>query len=123
MTDANTHDTQHGGGLMHVASARSLVTTFAALVVLTVLTTEAAKLDLGNLDLYIAMAIATVKATLVALFFMHLKYERPLHVIVFLSAFAFVGVFISFALMDSFQYHPDVQWKQAIPIPVESAEG
>jgi len=49
------------------------------LVVLTVVTVAVTKLDFGQTgDIVVAMIIASVKATAVALFFMHLKHEDPL---------------------------------------------
>ena len=47
--------------------------------------------DLGGLNLWIAMAIATVKATLVVLYFMHMRYDRPVNAIVFVTALAVRG--------------------------------
>ena len=51
---------------------------FGALLVLTIITVAAAQVDFGIMNLVIAMIIASVKAGLVALFFMHLKHENPL---------------------------------------------
>lgn len=120
-TDA-TH-AHHAHALAHVASAKSLLGTFGALAFLTVLTVAASHLNLGNVDLVIAMVIATIKATLVALFFMHLRHERVFNIVVFLSAFAFVSIFISFALMDVFQYEPTITWQQTLQIPEGAAAG
>lgn len=113
----------HAGGMMHVASARSLLATFGALIVLTFVTVIVPRLGLtsGTVDLVIAMVIATIKATLVALFFMHLRHERSFNVVVFLSAFAFVAVFISFTMVDSFQYQPTLEWTEKIVPPEPGA--
>jgi cytochrome c oxidase subunit 4 len=51
---------------------------FGVLIVLTVVTVAAAQVDFGVFNILIAMLIASVKAMLVALFFMHLKSEKPL---------------------------------------------
>ena len=53
------------------------------------------------------VAIATVKATLVALYFMHLRWDRPFNAIVLVSAIVAVMLFVAFALLDSYQYLPD----------------
>jgi cytochrome c oxidase subunit 4 len=101
-----------GPGLAHIMSFRMLVIVWLGLMVLTVLTVAAIKVDLGAWNLYLAMAIATVKATLVALYFMHLRYDKPFNAIVFLSALAFVLLFVSIILTDTVHYQPDIQQYQ-----------
>ncbi len=83
---------------------RVLAAVFAGLVVLTAATVAVAGVDLGNLNLYIALAIAGTKATLVVLYFMHLRYDRPFYLVVFLGCLAFVVLFISLALTDAGAY-------------------
>lgn len=100
------HDDAHG--LAHVMSIKILMGVFGTLVVLTALTVFVTRFEVGRWDIAIAMAIATVKATVVALFFMHLRYDRPLNAMVFLSALIFVGLFIGFAGLDVFEYSDDV---------------
>jgi cytochrome c oxidase subunit 4 len=79
----NNHDS-HGHddlGLGHILPKKVYWSVFWALMVLTVITVVVAKVkafDFGSLNLVIAMAIASVKASLVALYFMHLKYENPI---------------------------------------------
>jgi cytochrome c oxidase subunit 4 len=106
----------HSHGISHVASPKVLLGTFGALMVLTVLTVAAVGIDLGtNMNLLLAMVIATIKATLVCLFFMHLKYDRTLHAVAFLTALLFALLFVSFALMDSSEYQDDVIWVEEEP--------
>jgi cytochrome c oxidase subunit 4 len=99
----STHTEEHGKG-GHVVPMRILIGTWAALVVLTWLTVSATTIDLGNLNIVIALSIAVVKSALVVLFFMHLKYDKPFHAIVFVSATLFVVLFITLALMDTRSY-------------------
>jgi cytochrome c oxidase subunit 4 len=87
---------------------RVLAGVFAALVCLTGLTVAAARVDLGNLNLYVALAIAAVKATLVVLYFMHLRYDRPFHLMVFLGCLGFVVLFIGLVLTDLQAISPTV---------------
>ncbi len=112
MSDHNADDhSQAGHGLAHVASVKVLLGTFGALMVFTVLTVAATGIDLGSgMNLVVAMVIATIKAGLVCLFFMHLKYDRTLHTIAFLTALLFALLFISFALMDNSAYQNDIIW-------------
>jgi len=51
---------------------------FAALLLLTVVTVLVSYVDLGLWNVVVALLIASAKASLVALFFMHLKGESPL---------------------------------------------
>jgi cytochrome c oxidase subunit 4 len=105
------HGDGHGHGMSHVLPLRVLVGTWAVLMVLTVLTVTVTSIDLGaNLNLLVAMVIATVKATLVCLYFMHLRYDKLFHTVVFVSAILLALLFVSFTLMDSTQYQTDVTW-------------
>jgi cytochrome c oxidase subunit 4 len=93
-----------------------LIGVFMALIVLTGVTVGVTYFDLGGWNLIVAMAIATVKAVLVALYFMHLRYDNPFNAIVFLAALIFIALFISITLLDTTQYQPDIQkWQQANP--------
>ncbi len=103
-------DTNHNphSSVSHVMPAWLLLAVWAALIFFTYITVAVTYVDLGSMNLIIAMAIATVKASLVILFFMHLLYDRPFNAIVFISALLFVALFIVFALIDTGQYHPDL---------------
>lgn len=68
----------------HMVPVRVYVLVFVALLVGTAVTVWAAFHDFGVLNTVLALAIAGVKATLVILFFMHVKYSKPL-------VWAFVG--------------------------------
>jgi cytochrome c oxidase subunit 4 len=89
---------------VHVVSVRLLGTVLIALLAMTWLTVAVTRFELGNLNLWTAMAIATVKATLVALYFMHLRWERPVNAIFFIGSLLFVAIFVGLALMDTRQY-------------------
>jgi len=95
-------------GVGHVTSPELLLTVWGALVVLTVVTVAVTWVDLGRLSLVVALGIATVKALLVALYFMHLRWDRPLNGVVFLTAILFVAIFIGAALLDTTVYRPDL---------------
>lgn len=74
------HNDDHGE-LGHIVPFKIYLKVFLSLVVLTILTVIAAKwdaLDFGELNIAIALIIASIKASIVALYFMHLKYENPL---------------------------------------------
>jgi cytochrome c oxidase subunit 4 len=98
--------------LAHVVSAGVLLRVFAALVVLTVVTVTVSYFNLGALNLLVALGVATTKATLVALYFMHLRYDNALHAVFFLIGVAFLGLFLVITMLDTIQYQPDVQLYQ-----------
>ena len=112
-----SHDDDHDHhGLSHVAPIKVLVATGGTLLVLTLVTVLATKIDFGaNINLGIAMAIAVVKASLVILFFMHLKYDKIFHTVVFLSAILAASLFVGFTLMDTHQYQHTNIWDPENP--------
>jgi cytochrome c oxidase subunit IV len=100
----------------HVVRLPILAAVFAALLVMTALTVAVTWYDLGDWNLIIALGIATTKAALVALFFMHLRYDNAFYAVVFLAALLFLALFMGLTLLDTFQYQPDIQsWQQAHP--------
>jgi cytochrome c oxidase subunit IV len=113
------HDDDHDHhGLSHVAPIKVLIATGGTLLVLTLVTVLATKIDFGaNINLAIAMAIAVIKATLVILFFMHLRYDRLFHSVVFVSALLAASLFVGFTLMDSNQYQQTNIWNPDAPPP------
>jgi cytochrome c oxidase subunit 4 len=97
----------HAAG--HVVPARVLIGVWAALLVLTVATVTVTWKDFGpGLNLWIAMGVATVKAALVLLYFMHLRYDRPVNAIFFIFALFFVALFIGGAMTDSQHYQSEL---------------
>lgn len=99
---------EHAGHGTHVVPWRTLFAVFAALVALTIATVAATWVDLGKLNLAVAMAIATVKATLVLLYFMHLRWERRFNAVILCATLLFAALFISLALLDSKTYQPEL---------------
>lgn len=89
-------------------SARLLLGVWAALLVLTLLTVGATHVDLGRYNIVLALFIALVKASLVALYFMHLRYDYPFHAIIFICTMLFVMLFIGLILVDALQYQADL---------------
>lgn len=71
-----------------IISKKTYLFVFIALLGLTFLTTEIASIDLGRLNVVVAMTIAVCKALLVMLFFMHLRYSNRL-----VWLFAGAGIF------------------------------
>lgn len=129
------HDAEHEHhGLGHVASKKVLLGTGTSLLILTGLTVMASWVDFGSsqASLVVAMLIASVKASLVAMFFMHLRYDKPFHTIVIIGGLLAALLFVGFTFMDGNQYQSDVCahrgqdcviWHQAIKnVDVENAK-
>ncbi|MBM3784730.1 MAG: hypothetical protein FJW30_10245 [Acidobacteria bacterium] len=93
---------EHHDAHAHTHSAMPYVITLGALLVLTGVTVGAAYVNFGSptINIVIAMFIATCKATLVALFFMHLRHDKPLNAIIFVSSLIFLAIFLAFPLID-----------------------
>jgi len=85
---------------VHPSSSRIYLIILGFLLVLTAITVGAAYVDFGSFNLIIAVLIATVKATLVAMFFMHLRHDPPINAIIFVSSLIFLGLFLLFPLID-----------------------
>jgi len=62
----------------HDSGIRTYIVVWGALIVLTVVTVSVSYVSLGLMNVVVALLIASVKASLVALFFMHLRYESRL---------------------------------------------
>lgn len=121
-----SHAQSHGGGVHaaahhhHVTSPAMLTATFLALVALTVLTSALAQVNLGSLDIWITLGIATVKAAMVVMIFMHLQHDNLFNALILLGALLFMTLFLCFVLMDTGQYQQQIDdylLKQAAMAP------
>ena len=95
-TLTNTHDN-------HDANAPKIyAAVLAVLLILTFITVAASKVQFGSgmVNVVIALTIATIKASLVALFFMHLIHDKPMNSIILVTSFAFLGVFMGLCYTD-----------------------
>ncbi len=95
--------------LGHVVPAKVLLGVWAALVVLTVITVAVTYVDLGRFNIWAAIAIAAFKASLVGLYFMHLRYDSPLNAFILIVALSFVGLFIIGTITDTRAYQATLQ--------------
>lgn len=112
----------HGNGFAHPQPVSMLLAVFGALVFLTFVTVFQAKFDLGNLEIWLSLFIATIKASLVMYFFMHLGWDKPFNVLVFISAAAFLALFMGLTLMDHRGYQGSLESKIDDPVGVGSME-
>jgi len=79
---------------VHIASSSFYWGIFFALVFFTFVTVAVSYFDFGSANIIIAIVVATMKASLVATFFMHLRHDKLFNTLAFISAFLFLSVFI-----------------------------
>ena len=84
----------------HVVPLRVYLAVFVALLVFTATTVAVAFVDLGPLNNLVAMGIAVLKATLVVLFFMHVRYSTKLTPLVIVSGLFALGIMVGLTLID-----------------------
>ena len=84
----------------HVSSIKLYVGIFLTLMVLTAITIVVAYVNLGAWNKVVALGIASTKATLVVLYFMHVKYASRLTKLVVVSGFFFLMILFSLTMAD-----------------------
>ena len=85
----------------HVVSRKTYIVVFGALMALMILTAGLSRIDLGEWSTVVALAIAAIKALLVILFFMHVRYESQKMAGVFVVAgFFWLGILLALTLTD-----------------------
>ena len=105
---AKNRPTPEEEGHSHAVPLRVLAAVWGTLMILTWVTVSATKIDAGGFNIVIALGIAVVKSAYVALYFMHLRYDRPFNAVILISALAFVALFIGLALLDTKEYQSDL---------------
>jgi cytochrome c oxidase subunit 4 len=91
----------------HIVPLHTLFAVLGTLLFLTFLTVAATWVDFGRFAVWVALGIAVLKASLVLLFFMHLKYDKPFNGVILIVSLFLVALFISIALTDVEQYEPN----------------
>ena len=90
----------------HIVPPKVYVGIFLSLMVLTAATVAAAYVNLGALNIVVALAIATIKATLVVLYFMHARYSPKRTQLVIISAVFWLAIMLALTLSDYSTRHP-----------------
>jgi cytochrome c oxidase subunit IV len=90
--------TAHSAG--HISPVSLYITIFFALMVGTALTVAAAFVDLGQFNFAVAMAIATLKASLVVWYFMHVKYQSSLTKLTVATGLFFLAILLGMMMID-----------------------
>ena len=86
--------------MAHISPVSTYLTVFGTLMVLTTITVAAAFTNLGSMNFPIAIAIAITKATVVVLFFMHVKYSSKLTKFVVASSLFFLACLFGLTFTD-----------------------
>ncbi len=84
----------------HIVPIRTYFVIFAALLVFTLITVGVALIDLGRFNIVVALAIAGFKATLVVLFFMHVRWSSPLTKIFIVASLFWLAILLGFTAAD-----------------------
>lgn len=84
----------------HILSAKTLIIVWISLLILTYITYKISQIDLGYFNVLAALTVATTKAELVVMFFMHLKYESNIVRYMVFIAFLILAIFIGFTFFD-----------------------
>lgn len=116
------HDDDHAHGhddhgLAHTMPLPLLFGVLGALLALTVATVAVTSIDLGAQgNLIVAMIIATVKAALVCVFFMHLLWDKKFNALLFLTSVLLLILFLSLTTNDRGEYQHDVDAFRALQL-------
>ena len=114
MSHANhdQHD-KHEDQIGHVVPVKFLALICAVLLFLTAVTVWVSRYDfteinIAEMGIIMALFVATVKATIVGLYFMHLRWDRPFIGFIFVGSILFVVLFIAISLTDTMEYQPTI---------------
>lgn len=125
---AATH-AHHGDHAVHhhIVPIPVYLAIFGALLIGTALTVAVAFVDLGPANIFVAIGIAVTKATLVVLYFMHVKYSSRLVQLAAVTGFLWLGIMLSFTFADisTREWQPAPGWApqplEAVPLEMEAA--
>jgi len=84
----------------HIVSPKIYLLVFGALMVGTAATVAAARVNLGELNIVVALTIAVVKAALVVLYFMHLRYSHRLNWVFGAAAIFWLVLLVGLTMAD-----------------------
>ena len=81
-------------------TSRAYLVNGLALLAFLALTIIAAHIDLGPFNIIAALSISAAKAILIILFFMHLRYSKPIVWVFAFAGFFWLGIMLTLALSD-----------------------
>jgi cytochrome c oxidase subunit 4 len=110
---SNNDSTHHEDQIGHVVPIKFLVFVCCLLLFLTAVTVWISRFDfteinIAELGIILALLVATVKSTIVGLYFMHLRWDRPFIGFIFVGSLLFVALFIGLAMTDTLEYQSEI---------------
>src|SRR4030067_3053289 len=103
----------------HITPLRIYLSVGLALFILTALTVTISKIHLGPWNAIVALGIASFKGLLVALFFMHLLYDKKIYMIIVSVALVMLAILIALTMADILR-RGDINGYEAVPIRREA---
>jgi len=101
----NHAENEHISPESHIVPVSLYVAIWASLIICTALTVFAASVDLGVFNIVVALVIATIKGSLIVLFFMHLRYSSKLTMVTIIAAMFWLFIMFSLTLTDYLTRH------------------
>ena len=100
MSDAHALNHEESHEEHHVLPDGLFIMVWVGLLILTAITVGASVMFSGRIGIVTAMIVTPIKAALILMYFMHLKYEKPGFVAMFLSAVGILGIFLGLTFFD-----------------------
>ncbi len=97
---SNHHQGKDSHHQHHILSTAMALKVWGVLIALTFVTVAVAQVDLGALNFTVAMLVATIKATIVCMFFMGLKYDHKENAVIFSTSVIFLAIFMILTFGD-----------------------
>ena len=86
---------------IHITPLKTYLVIYFTLLLMTLITLVSVQFDFGSFNIVLAMIIASFKATLVLLFFMHLLYDNKINLAFLVASVVFLAVFIAITAVDT----------------------
>jgi len=93
----HSHTEEH-----HITSNKTYIIVWLALMVMTAITVYVSYINFGMLNIVIALVVASIKASVVALYFMHLKFEDSITWVFALFPLTLLALLIGMTITDTF---------------------
>jgi cytochrome c oxidase subunit IV len=121
-TTHHEHATHDDGAVhSHISSIPFYIGVFLCLLALTALTVGQSYVDLGRLNILLVVLIATMKASLVVLFFMHLRWDNKFHALILIATLFFIGIFFAYTMNDT-DRRGELDADQNVPVLQKTGE-
>jgi cytochrome c oxidase subunit 4 len=103
----------------HITPVKVYLAVGISLLILTIITVAVSFIDLGPYNITVALIIASIKALLVAFFFMHIFWDNKLYLIIFAGSLLFLTIFLTLTMFDT-ETRGSIYEEKARPINSEA---